>query len=66
MTAIEHSIIATGLLALFFYFGKHVGKKNRVEDAIEHTLDMLEKGNFIKVKTLKNGEKELIALDKVS
>ena len=38
----------------------------KVEDIIEHTLNTLEKGNFVKVKTCqKSGEKELIPLDKV-
>ena len=65
MTAIEHSILATICLAAFYYFGKYQGKKFKVEGAIESTLDMLEKNNFIKVKTNeKNGEKELIPLDK--
>jgi len=66
MTGIEHAILATSLLAAFFYVGKWMGKKEKVEDIVEHTLNMLEKGNFVKVKTCKeSGEKELIPLDKV-
>ena len=66
MTGIEHAILATSFLAAFFYAGKWMGKKEKVEDIIEHILNMLEKGNFVKVKTCeKSGEKELIPLDKV-
>lgn len=65
MTAIEHSIIATLILAAFYYFGRYQGQKFKVEGAIEATLDMLERENFIKVQTdEKNGEKTLIPLDK--
>ena len=65
MTGIEHSILATGLLAAFYYYGRWKGKKEKVEDIIEHTLNTLEKGNFVKVKKCeKTGDKELIPLDK--
>ena len=65
MTGIEHAILATSFLAAFFYAGKWMGKKEKVEDIIEHTLNMLEKNNMIKVKVdKKTGEKELIPLDK--
>lgn len=64
MTGIEHAILATSLLAAFFYVGKWMGKKEKVEDVIEHTLDTLEQGNYIKVIVQKNGDKELIPLDK--
>lgn len=65
MTAIEHAILATIVLAVFYYYGKWSGRKEKVEDVIEHTLDTLEKGNYIKVNVHKNGDKELIPLDKV-
>jgi hypothetical protein len=66
MTAIEHAILTTSILAFFYYFGRWQGKKEKVEDIIEHTLNTLEKGNFVRVKTCeKSGEKELIPLDKV-
>ena len=66
MTGIEHAILATSVIAAFFYTGKWLGKKEKVEDIIEHTLNNLEKGNLVKVKTCqKSGEKELIPLDKV-
>ena len=65
MEALEHSILATGLLAVFYYVGVHMGKKVAVEDAIELTLDTLEKRNFIKVVyNEKTKEKDLIPLDK--
>ena len=65
MTGIEHAILATSFLAAFFYVGKWVGKKEKVEDIIEHTLNMLEKNNMIKVEVdKKTGEKEILPLDK--
>ena len=65
MTGIEHAILATSTLAIFFYVGKWVGKKEKVEDIIEHTLNMLEKYNMIKVSVdKKTGEKEILPLDK--
>jgi len=65
MTGIEHAILATSFLAAFFYIGKWVGKKEKVEDIIEHTLNMLEKNNMIKVAVdKKTGEKEILPLDK--
>ena len=38
MTGIEHSLLATGMLALFFYVGKHIGEKKKVEHIVECTL----------------------------
>jgi len=64
MTGIEHSILATVMLAGFYYYGKWIGRKEKVEDVIEHTLDTLEQGNYIKVIVQKNGDTELIPLDK--
>jgi len=65
MTGIEHAILATSFLAAFFYVGKWIGKKEKVEDIIEHTLNMLEKNNMIKVAVdKKTGEKEILPLDK--
>ena len=65
MTGIEHSIIATLALAVFYYFGVHIGKKEKIESIIEHTLNTLENGNYIHVITDDKGDKELIPLDKV-
>jgi hypothetical protein len=31
MTGLEHSLLATGLLAIFYYVGVHVGKKEKIE-----------------------------------
>ena len=52
------------MLAVFFYVGKWMGKKEKVEDIITHTLDTLEKNNMIKVKKDNNGNKEILPLDK--
>tara|TARA_B100001057_G_C22517887_1_gene820629 strand:- start:121 stop:330 length:210 start_codon:yes stop_codon:yes gene_type:complete len=64
MTGLEFSLVVTPILAGFFYFGKHQGKKESIEMVIESTLNMLEKNNMIKVKVDKNGEKEILPLDK--
>lgn len=65
MTGLEHSLLATGLLAIFYYVGVRVGKKEKIEDIVSTMLDKLERGNFIKVELdKKTGEKELIPLDK--
>ena len=64
MTGIEHAILATSSLAAFFYVGKWLGKNEKVEDIIEHTLDTLEKNNMIKVKKDDDGNKEILPLDK--
>jgi len=65
MTGIEHAILATSVLAAFFYVGKWMGKKEKVEYIVEHTLNTLEKNNMIKVEVdKKTGEKEILPLDK--
>lgn len=65
MTGLEHSILATVMLAAFFYVGKWIGKKEKTESIVEHTLDMLEKNNMIKVEICKKtGEKDILPLDK--
>lgn len=64
MTGMEHAFLATSMLAAFFYVGKWMGKKEKVENVIEHTLDTLEKNNMIKVKKDNNGNKEILPLDK--
>ena len=64
MTGLEFSMVATPVLAAFFYYGKHQGKKEKIESIIDHTLTQLEKNNMIKVKVDKNGEKEILPLDK--
>ena len=60
MTGLEHSLLATGLLAIFYYVGVHVGKKKKIEDIVSTMLDKLERGNFIKVeKDEKNWRKRV-------
>jgi hypothetical protein len=67
MTPIELSFICTSLLAMSYYIGVHFGKTKGLEDAVEFTLDTLEKGNFIKFRYNKETkEKELIPLDKLN
>jgi|TARA_R110001606_G_scaffold119626_1_gene250832 hypothetical protein len=67
MSPIEYAVITTCILAAFYYVGVYVGKKNAIAETVENTLNILEKGNYIKVvynEELK--EKELISLDKIS
>jgi|TARA_B110000971_G_scaffold204281_1_gene225561 hypothetical protein len=67
MTPIEYAVITTCILAVFYYAGVYVGKQKAIADVVENTLNILEKGNYIKVvynEELK--EKELISLDKIS
>ena len=67
MTPIEYAVITTFILAVFYYAGVYVGKKNAIAETVENTLNILEKGNYIRVvynEELK--EKELISLDKIS
>ena len=64
MTGMEHAFFFFFLLAVFLYVGKWIGKKEKVEDIITHTLDTLEKNNMIKVKKDNNGNKEILPLDK--
>lgn len=60
MTGLEHAVLATFFLWVFYQWGRVSSDKKRVEDAISSTLDTLEKQGFIMTKTLKNGEKELV------
>jgi len=65
MTPIELSLLCTSCLAVSYYIGVHIGKKESLTDAVEFTLDTLEKGNYIKFRYNKETkEKELIPLDK--
>lgn len=59
MTGIEHSIIATVLLAVFYYVGRHVGRGENTEHVIEQTLISLEDRGYIYCITNEDGEKEL-------
>lgn len=61
MTAIEHAIIATFALWVFYMLGKYSSERTKVERAISNTLDMLEHKGFIVFKTNPDsGEKELV------
>jgi hypothetical protein len=59
MDAIEHSVIATTLLAVFYYAGMFVDKRKRVEEAIANTLATLEDNNYIICETDEDGQKVL-------
>lgn len=59
LTALSHSLIATSLLAVFFYAGMYMDKRKRIEEAIANTLDTLEKNNYIVCKEDKDGQKIL-------
>ena len=59
MTAIEHAIVATFFLWLFYQFGKWQINKQKIEEAIANTLDVLEKKNYIVCKTDDDGQKVL-------
>lgn len=59
MTGIEHAILATALLALFYYVGKAHGRRENLENVIENTLITLEDKGFIYCITNEDGEKEL-------
>jgi len=49
MTGIEHTILATSALALFFYVGKWIGKKEKVEHIIEGEKEILPLDKYQKV-----------------
>lgn len=67
MDALDHSVIATGLLALFYYVGVYYGKRKKTEDIVDAMLDKLEAGGYIKVELCEiTGEKELITIDKTT
>ena len=53
------TIIAFGFGILTYWWGKH----SAVEPTIGNMLEVLEKGNYIKVKIDKDGEKELVRLN---
>jgi len=59
MTAIEHAIVATFFLFVFYQVGKFVGQKKSVNIALENMFDRLEKHGYIVTKTNAKGEKEL-------
>lgn len=64
MTGIEHAIVATALLFVFYKWGEWTGRRERVEDIIEMTLTNLEDNGFIVTETNEDGEKELKPVQK--
>jgi len=60
MTAIEHALLATFVLWICYQWGRYESKKELIEEAIANTLDVLETNNYIKCRTLENGEKQLL------
>lgn len=60
MTGLEHAILATALLAVFYYAGRYQTNKKDIETAIANTLDVLEQNNYIVCKTTESGDKELL------
>ena len=59
MTAIEHAVLATFFLWVFYQFGKYQVNRKKIEEAIANTLDTLEKRGYIICKTTPDGQKEL-------
>ena len=59
MTAIEHALLATFFLWVFYQFGKYQINKTKIEEAIANTLDTLEKRNYIICREDENGQKVL-------
>ena len=51
MDATLHTIIATGSLLAAFYAGKYFSPLGIVSDAIEKTLDRLEREGYIETRT---------------
>ena len=64
MTGLEHAILATGLLFVFYKWGEWTGRREKVEDIIETTLIKLEDSGFIITETNEDGQKELMPVQK--
>ena len=68
MDVFTHTIIAVGSLAGFFFLGEYFGKKKGTEDtaldAVDYTLNMLERDGLIRVETI-NGEKEIVPISEI-
>ena len=65
MDATLHTIIATGSLLAAFYAGKYFSPLSIVSDAIEKTLDRLEREGYIETRTDRDGEKEIIKISEI-
>jgi len=59
MTAIEHSLIATFLLFVFYQAGRWSDKRKMVEEAVANTLQTLEENNYIVCHEDEDGQKVL-------
>ena len=59
MTGLEHAVIATFFLWLFYTVGRYQANRQKIEEAIANTLDTLEKNKYIVCKTDKDGQKIL-------
>jgi uncharacterized alpha-E superfamily protein len=59
MTAIEHALLATFFLWVFFQVGRYLGRKDSTVPALSAMFDKLERHGFIVTKTNDKGEKEL-------
>jgi len=46
MTGLEFSLVATPILAGFFYFGKHQGKKEKIEHIIDPYFESVRKEQY--------------------
>ena len=65
LTPIELSLITTTIIAIAYYFGKYHGRMELTEKIVSSMLKTLEQGGFIKTRLDKNGDIELIEIDKV-
>ena len=69
MDALTHTFLAVAALVVFYFAGEYSGKKrissNKVEDVVDHTLSMLEREDFIRTETDKDGDRELIPISEV-
>lgn len=59
MTGLEHAILATFCLWVFYQVGKYQINKEKIEEAIANTLDTLEKNNYIVCREDEDGQKIL-------
>ena len=59
-----HTILATGSILAAYYIGRWKGNfgKDVVSEAIEHTLDRLERDGYIETRTDRDGEKDIIKI----
>ena len=59
LTALEHSLIATSLLFIFYQAGRFTDKRKYIEEAIANTLATLEDNNYIICEEDEDGQKVL-------